>query len=176
MMGLYRETGECLHILVRQSDGRLVDIGGARTRDEIAVREPSAELRAVNVGEIETLCRADGWAAAEPELARSWVPVVLERVDSGAGHLAAQCFRVVISRPDGLELMITWDGEIHLIAYVRDGAAPSTAWTRLAAIPTPRHEATGDFVIDFRAEAFEERSRLYVERHFDPDAAQRKLR
>jgi hypothetical protein len=100
---------------------------------------------------------------------------VLARVGAGAARLTAQCFQIVICRPDGLELMITWDGETHLIAYARDGATPSTAWTRIAAIPTPRHEATGDFVIDFRVKAFEERSRLYAENHFDPDAARSKL-
>jgi hypothetical protein len=155
IVGLYRERDECLHMVVQGDTDQLIDIGGARTADEVMRDAPSSELRVVHVHDVGPLWRKHAWAAPEPEIASSWVPPVLDQAKRQAAHIAGTTFRIVIGRPDDLEVQVAWDGEPHLIAYVRRTGDATTAWTRCAAIPVPKHEATGEHVIDYRPEAFE---------------------
>jgi hypothetical protein len=175
MIGLYRPEGECLHILGRRDDGALVDIGGARMQEDILVSEPGGEFREVDDDEVERLCRDVGWADPRPDLASAWVEGVVEHATAGGERVVASPFSTVFNRSDGLDLRVTWDGDTHLIAHVRETGSPTGMWVRCAAIPTPRDSVTGEYVIDFRAEAFAERAQLYADRYFDPAEARRKL-
>lgn len=173
MIGLYRADGECRHILACRSEDELIDIGGLRTRREALDNEPATHVRDVTVDEVR-LWREEDWAEPYEKVAADWIEPLLVIVDRGDPHATTPGLTVTFSHPSGLDVMVTWDGETHLIAYVREAASPEADWTRCNAIPCPRH-STGAYVIEYSRHAFEQRARRYFEHHFDAAAASEKL-
>lgn len=151
------------HILVRSEDGRLIDIGGART--PAVVVTAGGRLSRVNTATLERLPTKYGWAAADPKLASAWLPPLLERVVAGEPHRQIGCFTYDFRLDSQCVIHIEWserDGAVRLTAFGRRHDDAPTAWTRCMAVRVPK-SSEGERLIDFTQRAFDRHARQFEE-------------
>jgi hypothetical protein len=143
------------HVLVRADDGRLIDIGGARTPAEVVAA--GGHLRGLNSETLEQLTSEYGWVSPVPEVASAWVAPLLERVAAGAPHHRIGCFAYEFVLDGQISMHVEWserDGALRLVAFGRRLDEEPTAWTRCSSAQVPEN-AFGEQVIDFTHQDFE---------------------
>jgi hypothetical protein len=163
MVGFTRTQEPFEHVLVRSDDGRLIDIGGARTPAEVVAA--GGRLRGVNSEALEQLTCECGWVPPVPEVASAWVAPLLERLAAGAPHHRIGCFAYGFVLDGQIAMHVEWserDGAIRLIAFGRRLNGEPTAWTRCSSAQVPEN-AVGERVIDFTHQAFECHRRRFEE-------------
>jgi hypothetical protein len=155
MVGLTKNEDPYDHILTRNDDGRLIDIGGARSPDELTAL--GGRLSDVDSSTIPELCSEHGWVRAEPELAAGWVDAILARVAAGTPHVRPRCFTYDFELSAVLDVHVEWsgvDGGERLTAFGRELGYPSVPWARCA-VMTIKPDENGERLIDFTQAAFD---------------------
>jgi hypothetical protein len=170
-LALHRETGgEMLsfakhetpfdHVLVRAVDGRLIDIGGARTTADVVAQ--GGQLLGVDEGTLYSLPHVYQWATPEPNAARAWVKPVLDHVKANEAHRRIACFTHTFDLDEEWTIHIEWteaDGALRLIAFGR-ARTDAVTWTRCLSCRVPEN-SFGERVIDFTLPAFGEHAQQF---------------
>jgi hypothetical protein len=149
------------HVLVRASDGQLIDIGGARSSAEVVAN--GGKLFPVSGGTLHRLPDEFGWTPPEPDAASPWVGPVLARVESGEAHHRIGCFTHDFELGSHFMIHIEWteaDGALRLVAFGRASVGSPSRWTRCLSCRVPTN-ADGEYLIDFSDHAFRELARQF---------------
>lgn len=120
------------HILVALDETTVVDVGGARTPDEVLAA--GGKFVPVSQADIDDLPN-HGWMPAQPDIAATFVPAVIAHVDTGKPHRKPRCFSRNFVLGDLLEMHIEWsrvDTGDRLTAFGRLPGDRSGRWTRCA--------------------------------------------
>jgi hypothetical protein len=161
------------HVLCRLSDGRLADIGGARTTEEVLVED--GELRGVDTPTLIALPDLFDWVPANPTIVQAWVRPVLDLIAAKAAHQVVPtltCQRI----DDGLGLLIHFEwteasGGVTINAFARRTAVRSGPWAHVLSMGVPE-VLPGVRLIDFTSEALAGHADLAMQ-CFGPRIAQR---
>lgn len=169
-------SGECVHICVRDPEGRLVDVTGAHTDDEVA-RETKGAIRDVKETYVQRLHAQHDWVPPDIDGAGPFVVPVCERAASEPPQkpLSSSTLRVALPPDDGLQVKIEWSGETYMDVFVCRSPSPTEHWILYRHIGIPLDAETGSYEIDFRPERLSGVFDRWMERRFDRDLAERKL-
>jgi hypothetical protein len=161
------------HVLCRLKDGRLADIGGARTRGEVLAK--GGELRGVNKPTLIALPDLFDWVPADPIMVQTWVRPVLDLIAAEAPHQVVPtltCQR--IDNELGLLIHFEWTeaaGGVTIDAFARRVAVRCGPWAHVLDMGVPE-VLPGVRLIDFTSAALAGHADLAMQR-FGPRMAQR---
>jgi hypothetical protein len=153
IVGLVEKASPFDHLLTRSDDGRLIDIGGARSPDLIS---SGGQLTEVDVDTVRALTTDHGWEVPQLDIARLFVSAVLEGVQQGRQHRQPTCFTHDFSLGDILDIHIEWsifDTGERLTAFGRRPDDPLGTWVRCAT-QAIKPDALGNRIIEFTPEVF----------------------
>lgn len=154
LVGLMAAQEPLDHLLVRISDGRLVDIGGVRTDAEATVS--GGRLSEIGDEIVSNLVTNYGWEPPQVEIASLWTGPVLDAADRGEPHRLATCFVHDFRLDEVLDIHIEWslvDTGERLTAFGRRPGDAGGAWVRCG-VQSIKEDEAGLRVIDFTSEAF----------------------
>jgi hypothetical protein len=149
------------HILVALDETTVVDVGGARTPDDVLAA--GGKLVPVSQADLDDLSKHD-WMPARPDIAATFVPAVIAHVDAGEPHRKPRCFSRNIVLGDFLEIHVEWstaDTGDRLTAFGRLPGDRHGRWTRCA-VMSIKADKRDERVIDFTAEAFADHSDRFL--------------
>jgi hypothetical protein len=161
------------HVLCQVEDGRLADIGGARTPNEVLAE--GGELRGVDEPTLFALPDLFNWVPPDPTMAHAWVNPVLDLIATGAPRRVVPtltCQRV--DDANGLLIHFEWteaSGGVTINAFARRNASKSGSWSHVLEMGVPR-VSDGARLIDFTSAALVGHADLAVH-DFGPKMAQR---
>lgn len=154
LVGLVTAQEPFDHLLVRISDGRLVDVGGARIDAEVAVS--AGRLSEIGDETVSELTTDYGWEPPQIEIARLWTDPVLDAVHRGEPHRQPTCFVHDFQLDEVLDIHIEWsavDAGERLTAFGRRPGDAAGAWVRCG-VQSIKEDKASLRVIDFTSEAF----------------------
>ena len=147
-----RYDGSFDHLFVKASDGRLIDIGGARDPSDLT---PGGVLSFVDAADVDPLTASLGWVPPATDLAADWVSSVVERVERNEPHHRIGCFTYDFPLDDRLDIHIEWpelEGAVRLRGFGRLRAG-TPSWARCS-VMTIKADENGERLIDFAPAAF----------------------
>ena len=144
-------TGHSI-IFVKASDGRLIDIGGARDPSDLT---PGGVLSFVDAADVDPLTASLGWVPPATDLAADWVSSVVERVErnrritvSAASRTTSRWTTASTFTSNGPN----WRARVRLRrAWPATSGTPS--WARCSVV-TIKADENGERLIDFAPAAF----------------------
>lgn len=134
-----RRDGQRVHVVVRRPDDMLVDITGAHTPAEMnAAVAGGLEFADLHEPDVLNLPRTLGWAEPMPRLVEPWVQIALAQCEQPAlPPMETPVLRSLHRRPDGIEVLVSCDGEPRFEVRVRRSGGP---WAAYPTIRLPREE------------------------------------
>jgi hypothetical protein len=152
LVAIDNADGDCVHVCVRDPDGRLVDIRGFHLAGTIPIGN-GHHIREVNEAYVAGLTER-GWSAPDRDAAEAWVDGVLARSRAATEPMPPP-FGDTRWVDDGYQLRLLWDGRINVETSVRV-LKRSQEWVPYIQVPVPRDRDSGRRIIDFTQAKFDE--------------------
>jgi hypothetical protein len=166
-----RNDGVCVHVAARRADGKIVDIAGAHTGEEIhKARNGGVSIREVTVLQVHELHEQHGWAKPVPDVVAPWVQIALDQAArEPRPPMATATFTCSRTTESGIEACVTWDGEPYFCVDVRSDNT-NGPWKRYGRAGF-RRDADGLYRYSFTLEWFRPLAEAWLERQFDETRA-----
>lgn len=170
-----RRDGVCVHVAVQREDGKIVDISGAHTREEISdAVAGGAVLRQVAAGDLDELHEKHNWAKPDPDGVSPWVKTALDQAErEPLEPLATPRLACSRTTQSGIDVRVVWDGEPSFCVEVRR-AEPVGPWVRYGLIGFPKDDDEL-WRYRFTAEWFTGLVDAWLDSEFEEERAERAL-
>jgi hypothetical protein len=170
-------SGKCVHICTRDPAGRLIDVTGSHSPEEMS-RNSGGATREVDRGYLAELQSRHEWVAPDPDSAYSFVEPVLKRAAAEVPLVPLRSSTMQSTRvsEEGIELKIEWGGLPVMDVYVRRATSAAGDWTLYARVGFAPDPDSGTHEIEFTTEHFGVLADDWMRRAYDGAKAEARLR